>query len=128
MNRRAAATAVALVLAFGALGAVDVACTPAQRAELAPLVAPGERASCVLLRAFTTSGTVDTVCATADDLAPYVADLLAAKAEEPPPAVEPVVAFAAAAPRRRVSRRRCAWWLPVGPRDAGASLDGGRDE
>lgn len=117
-------SSLSLVL-LGGVG--DVSCTPAQRADLAPLVAPGERASCVLLRALTISGTVDTVCATADDLAPYVADLMAAKAEDPPSAA-PVVAFSVPVPARAVSRRRCAWWLPVGPRDAGPPLEGGRDE
>ena len=118
-------------IVLGAFLAV-VACTPAQRAELAPAVPAFTRAVCVLIHGFTRSSGTDTVCATAEDLAPFVAELLAARAAEP--ASSSVrVAFAIAelpAPKtaRAPPRRRCALWVPVaslvnGTSDASATQD-----
>lgn len=90
-----------LVLALlCALHAAAIGCTPAERAELAPIVVPAERASCVLL---TVEG-VGEVCPTADELAPFAADLLRASSA-------PVDAGRAPVARLLVRRRH---------RDAGA--------
>jgi hypothetical protein len=106
------------------------ACTPAQR-EIAAVVVPAvQRGACVILRALAPDGVTDTICATADELAPFVRTLLEERTEEAPklssgagpaevaPArlalavkLEPVAELPA--PPRRVAKRRCAHWVPV---------------
>jgi hypothetical protein len=108
--KRLAHVAAAYVVLLG-LGIVVVeSCTPAQRHA----VPAAERAICVVLRA---SGDPDAeaVCATADELAPFVAELLAAR--EGGAVAAPIVAFSLPAPRRAPARRRCVSWLVL---DAGA--------
>ncbi|MDB4884466.1 MAG: hypothetical protein JWL95_3232 [Gemmatimonadetes bacterium] len=127
-----------LVLVGAVLFGVD--CTPAQRADVAPLVepllAPLAKEACV----FITNGAADQVCASADDLAPYVVDLLQSQARAAPPssararsvgasAAEPAssssspprrMAIAMPAPSRAVERRRCTVWEHLPDRsDAG---------
>ncbi len=112
---------VLLVLAFVAL-LVD-GCTPGQRAA----IEPGVREGCILLRAVSPSGTIDEVCATADELAPYVSDLLAKReAAELGDVAEAsnFVAFSMPTPARRIPRRRCVSWVPV-PQRVSYETDGG---
>lgn len=94
--------------------AVSASCTPSARRELAPLVVPLERAGCVLLRHETGE-----VCATADELAPFLAELLQARRDEPQDAGSAVIAFALTAPRHPHPRRRCVAWVPTVSLDAG---------
>lgn len=70
--RRVAFVLVALV-AF----VLVLACTPQERRDLAPAAVPAVRATCIVLRAFVDSGRLAEICATAEELAPYVPDLLA---------------------------------------------------
>lgn len=86
-----------------------IACTPAQRAA----IPAEERATCVLLRAI--DPRVAPYCATADELAPFVPELIAASSRQNAPA--PAVAFAMPAPKRAAPRRHCTQWTFV---DAGA--------
>lgn len=100
---------------------VDLACTPSQRA----LVPVAEKGACVLLRAFTESEAVDEVCATADDLAPFVPEILGAHASETRTTSAPLVALKMPPPTKRVrapARRHCAVWVAA---DAGADADAG---
>lgn len=106
--------------------AAMAACTPAQRADMGAALPVVEKVSCVLLRAATESGTVDEVCATADELAPLVPDLLAERKEHPQWETDAgprlVLAFAMNAPKRRPPpRRHCTQWTAV---DAGADARG----
>lgn len=110
-----------------------LSCSPASRKAIVD-AAPGvERATCVILRA--TSPSAEDVCATADELTPFVDDLLkqllAARAVEGPPP-GPQVAFALTPPTRKraAAKRHCAAWVPVTPLiDAGLvePADGGQD-
>jgi hypothetical protein len=114
VKREALAAALVVVLL-----AVAFACSPAQRAA----IPAEERAACVLLRAALPD--TATVCATADELAPFVAELLAAQAAAP--ASTGALAFSLPPPRgsRAPARRHCAAWTAV---DGGAEAgpDGGR--
>jgi len=123
--------ALGLVLVVVACVASAWSCTPAQLAtvkEAAPVV---ERVLCVILRAASTDGTVSEICATADELAPLVPQLLAQRAEGvDPPAAPLLAAFKMPAPTRRTARRRCVSWMPLPARTSGvvdASEEGGRD-
>lgn len=124
-----------LLAAFFTIGlsiGLLASCSSGEHAA-APLVPVIERASCVLLRAVTTSGTVDEVCATADELAPLISEILAMReAGESPPhvaAMPPRMAAAMAPPPRRVARRRCLEWGEVpASSDGDASPSGARDE
>jgi hypothetical protein len=110
-----------------------VACSPAQRETVREVAPPATRALCVLLRAFTSSGTVDEVCATAEDLAPFVSEILAQHAAREgregaavPPGV--ALAFSMPAPARPVPRRRCVSWVTLSTsKDAGIVSDGAVD-
>jgi hypothetical protein len=127
-----------VLLAFVAGLAIAGACTPAQMQAAAPALT---RVACVLLHALANDGTTDTICASAEELAPLVPQLLADRAELgaegppeadaapvslPAPAPTPVLVSRAPAvretavivaelpaPRRRVVRRRCVAWTPV---------------
>lgn len=129
MTRR---TFVHLALAFVCGGAVaQIACSPAQRETVREVTPPATRALCVLLRAFSSSGTVDEVCATAEELAPFVPEILAARAERKDgrPVASTIaasVAFVMPEPPRPVPRRRCVAWVDLS--DAGARDGGDRDE
>lgn len=108
---------------------VVAACMPARASEEPPyVVTPAVKATCVVLRAVTTSGVVDEICATAEELAPFVAELIAERAEADggaPPEVRPELAFKLPASPRRVPRRRCVQWAPiVSTTDAGDGGDG----
>lgn len=114
---------VALVLIFCVVLS-DTGCTPDQRAA----IEPGVRVGCILLRALSTSGAVDEVCATADELAPYVSDILAKReAAELGDVAEAssFVAFSMPTPARRIPRRRCVSWVPVPKRVSYETEDGG---
>lgn len=90
------------------------------------LVTPGVKAGCILLRAITEDGTVDEVCATAEDLAPLIGEILAehdknrAAAEK----ASPLVAFTIAPPKRPAPKRRCSQWVTLSALHDGG--DGGR--
>lgn len=102
-----------LVICFG-LGAVaallvlEEGCTPGQRDVVNAVVPPLQRATCVFVRALTTDGRALEACATADELAPFLSELLEARASEPPdpPEARPIVAFSISPPKRKVARRR----------------------
>jgi hypothetical protein len=96
------------------------ACTPAERQEIIKDVPAAERATCVVLRAITHDGVVEEICATADELAPLVPDLVSDRGASD--AAPPVgfVAMKLSAPTKRVPKRHCAVWVSV---DAGK--DGG---
>ncbi len=89
--------------------------TPQERADA---VAPATRDACVLLRALGVDGRLSEVCATAEELAPFVAELVSSREASPASSSAPLVAFALPVPPRRVPRRRCAVWVAVGG-DAG---------
>lgn len=81
--------------------------------------APRPTVTCVVLRAFAPSGRLDEVCATLEDLAPFVAEILAAHSDAGAPASEaPRLAVSLASPPI-VARRRCASWVEV---DGGADV------
>ncbi len=116
----------ALALFFALMGAaVALACTPAQQATIPAI----EREVCVELRALApNSAALQVVCATADQLAPFVPALLeaqqAAKAAAPPAAStsQPLVAFSMPSPKRPAAKRHCAQWTYVdNPTEAGAT-------
>ncbi len=121
---------------FGAVaGAVLVAlvaaCTPEQISTVKSVAAPVVKGACVLLRAFTDDGLTLDICATAEELAPLIPELLEERAAPPPPEaaadaglVVPTLAFALEAPRKRITRRRCTAWQKVG---ADADSGSGRD-
>jgi len=118
--------AARFVFVGGVAFAVVAACSPSERRAAVPAFT---KAACVLLHAALSDGTTDTICATAEDLAPLVGTMIAAR-EEPEPAraslgfavLEPVAELPA--PAKRVPRRRCVSWVPVSSR---ALADGGRD-
>lgn len=119
MMRRFAPLLLLLVgVGFGA------ACSPRDRESVAPFVGPVVRATCILLRAFMKDGTTSEVCATAEDLAPLVSEIISEREErgEPPP-TGPIVAFAMPPPKKLQAKRRCAAWVPVeSSKDGGASF------
>lgn len=106
---------------------VEASCTPAQREAVQTIAPAVQRATCVFVRALTTDGRALEACATADELAPFLSELLEARAAEPPepPEARPVLAFAITPPKRKVARRRCASWVPVVP--VATTLDGASD-
>lgn len=109
-----------------------VSCTPAQRADVRDAL-PAVEAGCVLLHAIAHDGRADDICATAEDLAPFVRAMLEARAENPDAGASARVAFVVAElPRakRPPPRRRCVSWMPLPSRqsgiaDAGDAGDGG---
>ncbi len=112
-----------------------VACTPREREAVQPYVGPATSIGCILLRAFTTSGTVDEVCATAEELAPFVQSILEARnlpSHEPLTAQELRVAFSVPPPARPVARRRCVAWEQIEPvrvyKDGGGVKEGGTND
>lgn len=113
------------LLAIAALAfVVSVACAPPR--DPANLITPTVRAGCILLRAFTSDGRVSEVCATAEDLAPLIGEILAAheaNASSAEPAT-PLLAFTIAPPKRPAPRRRCVTWITLQPPDDGG-IDGG---
>ena len=107
---------VLYVALVGAGFAFSLACTPEQRGALAKSVPIIERGSCAIISAFTDDGTVQRVCATADDLAPLI-DELTATSSEPLTSAEVEFRPAPKTPRKRKpARRHCAAWIYV---DAG---------
>jgi hypothetical protein len=121
------AFALAAVLASSVL-AVDASCSPAFEKDAGALVVPAVRAGCVLLRMLTDDGGVDEVCATAEDLAPFVGEIAlahASNADAGAPEAAPLLAFTVAPSKRKAPRRRCVQWALVS--DAGVNGgDGGR--
>lgn len=76
---------VAMVLLVAALG-IGANCTPAQRQAWGTAAVDLTTAACVILKGPIGDGTVDTICATEEELAPIVKHLLAmrqAKASKP---------------------------------------------
>lgn len=127
------AFALGLLLAVASCLASAFACTPSQQRAVVDAAPSAERVICVVLRAASTDGTVSDICATADELAPLVPQLLAQRAEGvDPPAAPLLAAFSMPAPSRRTPKRRCVSWMalpagvPVAP-DASLEVDGGRD-
>jgi len=100
------------------------ACDRQDARAVAPYVAPIVRATCVLVRALSTDGNRLEACATAEELAPFIEELLSARERSPARAESsgPILAFALTAPRRAVARRKCERWVTVS-HDA----DGGSD-
>ena len=138
MRRELAIGLVALGVGISAGG--ELACSPGARETVREVAPPAQRALCILLRAVTTSGTLDEVCATLDELAPLVPEILARResGETPPSAAQALrVAAAFEAPPRPVARRRCVQWVPIASlTDAGGArlseqdsggADGGSD-
>jgi hypothetical protein len=118
-----------VLIAF-VVGVVLASCSPAHRETVREIAPPATRALCVLLRAMTSSGGIDEVCATAEDLAPFISEILAEHAarEGREGAVMPsgvALAFSMPAPPRPVPRRRCVSWVDLsGSSDAGIVRDG----
>jgi hypothetical protein len=97
------------------LVALVVACGAARYVE------PATRMTCILLRAFTTDGTVDEICATAEELAPFVPELIATRAERGGPVPSRAfVAYSFEAPINPVPRRRCVAWQVLPEVDGGS--------
>ncbi len=133
---------VPIVVPFVASFAVVVACTPAQRASVEAAVekraVPALKAACVLVRAFSSEGEPREVCATIDELAPLVGEILAGRemqtTAEQSSALETAIVLPP--PKRHHPLRRCQKWVPIvrsdGGTDAGGSgrsaVDGGAEE
>lgn len=119
---RAPATAVVVTFLLSlAISLSLVDCGPGG-IEPAHVIGPATRVTCILLRAFTESGTLEEVCATADELAPLIEEIIAEREEKAPieqTASKATVAFSFAAPPRRVPRRRCTQWQYLGGLDSG---------
>lgn len=109
--------------------AIDVACTPAQRAAAVPALT---EAACVLIHGFARSGHADTLCATAEDLAPFVGEIIAEREANPSDVQRgPMLAVAIAelpTPKKRAPpRRRCASWVQIASSSVGdASIEDAR--
>lgn len=123
MMRHAVVFAMLVIGALFAFAAFD-ACTPAQRAAVPALTDD----ACVLIR-FAHDPTADALCATAEDLAPFVPAMVAARAEADagPAAGKPArtlvqVAELPAPRARSPAKRRCVSWV------ATATLVDGSDE
>lgn len=109
--------------------AVVSACTPKQGQDVKAAAPSIEKAACVVLVALEPSAR--SFCATADDLAPYVDDLVsqleAARAVDPAPPLpvasssQPLLAMSLAPPRRvrQPAKRHCAQWVAVQEGGAG---------
>lgn len=141
-QRRAfAALTLAIGLIVGPFVAfVLEACSPAQRAAVESVVekraVPALKAACVLVRAFSSDGQPNEVCATIDELAPLVGEIIAGRemqtSAEVPSEIAPAVVLPP--PKRHHPLRRCASWVPVvrlsddgGRGDASDSGDGGKE-
>lgn len=100
--------------------ASGLACGHARPPDASKIVPPVTKAGCILLRAFV-GGKVDEVCATAEDLAPLIGEILAeheknVQAGDEPPAA-PMVAFTIAEPKKPKPKRRCAQWIDLRSRE-----------
>ena len=127
-------TMLAIGFGVGVLAGGELACSPSSRETVREIVPPATRALCILLHAITSSGTVDEVCATAEELAPFVPEILARRSETPAagkPSQSLQVAAVFDAPARPVPRRRGVAWIPLASlNDGGLGLsvrDGGDD-
>lgn len=115
--------AIQVCLALG-VAVAAVSCLPKE--DLGKTVPAAERATCALLRVLTPDGAIQEICATADDLAPFISDLLAARdeASKKGEVVEPLRVAAAVTlppPKKRVAQRHCVKWEPVAaPKQGGA--------
>lgn len=128
MTRRAQDFVMGLLFFVGGLGAIFVvdACIPKE--DVAKTIPAAERATCALLRVLTPEGAIQEICATADDLAPFISDLLAARdeASKKGEVVEPLRIAAAVTlppPKKRVPQRHCVKWEQV----AKGAGEGGAD-
>ena len=109
---RHAAFLVALALS---VASAVTSCTPAQGQDAINAAPALVGASCVLLHAFAHSGTADQVCATAEDLAPFVGAVLASRGSDASARkVSRPVALVQVAelprPASSVPARRCVAW------------------
>jgi hypothetical protein len=130
--RRLAAPALVLAIALAI-----VACTPPHVETLQRRVVPAVKAACVLIRAFTGDGEQREACATVDELAPLLAEILGAREEgaaRVPRAEDTEAVAVLPTPARAVPLRRCKRWERVqsskdgGTRDPDAGgIPGGRD-
>lgn len=118
-------------LLVGAFLAVVGACSPAQQKAVEAEIPALTHEACVILHDVAQDGKADTVCATADDLAPLVPTILAARTESSD--AGPGVARAAMArvtvpiaelptPTKRAARRRCVAWMLL---EKGQAIDAG---
>lgn len=115
------------VVALASFVCGSFACSPHQVRTLERALPPAIEASCVLVRAFLNDGTAEEICATAEDLAPFVPELLSAR-EQPAQkeaSARVVVAAALPAPARKLPRRRCVEWKIVNLADGGKEDSGG---
>ncbi len=132
----------AMLFVAGALAGA-ASCTPEHITVAKSVAAPVVKGACILLRAITDDGIAWDICATAEELAPLVPELLEERAAAPkePDAgvVVPTLAFALEVPSRRFPRRHCTAWQKVGSdagfRDgaeqgagSGGAFDGGGDQ
>ena len=116
-----------LVLVAAVAMMLVTSCGP-EGIEPKSVVTPATRATCILLRAFVSDGKLQEVCATAEELAPLVEEIIAEREEAPPGeqrSSAATVAFSLPAPSRKVPRRRCIQWQYLsggdgGPGDAGS--------
>lgn len=103
-----------LAFVYGCAILLFTACTPAQRQtietdvkKVEPFVGPVEKIGCVIVRMITTDGDALEICATADELAPLVPQLLASReASDAGPPSGLIIAASLPAPRVRVHRPR----------------------
>lgn len=112
-----------------------VACDSRLR-EPAHVVTPAVRATCILIRAFTSDGVLDEVCATAEDLAPLIGEILAvhaaneskaaAESTHLPAKPEPLLAFTIPPMKRPQPKRRCVQWVSLVDAGTEGGADGGR--
>lgn len=129
MRRLGVWFALAALYAFAMWSCLAVlSCGPRGVEAFGRAIPPVVEASCVLVRAFLNDGTAEEICATAEDLAPFVPELLSAR-EQPAQkeaAARVVMAAALPAPTRKLPRRRCVEWQTVSlVRDGGK--EGGAD-
>lgn len=99
--------------------------------EPSHIITPATRVTCILLRAFTESGTLEEVCATAEELAPLIEEIIAEREEIAPQeqkASAATVAFSLAAPPKRVPRRRCMQWQYLGGDGGTGDASSGRGD
>lgn len=112
-----------------ALFAADPACTPQQAQDVAHVAPPLLHAGCVVIHALDPGSKEDGLCATADELAPFLGELAASRRAAAPPAdagagammarssallkVPPGVTAVAdlGAPRAALPRRECSVWV-----------------
>lgn len=112
------------LVAFASGIVLGTGCTPQERRELAPALPAITEAACVVLRALGASSDVLEICATVDELAPYVPDIISERKRrhEAPQTFGLAVKLSPARSLR--PSRRCVGWVEL----AWSKDDGGRGE